>query len=92
MPKIIALALVLCLIGASASWARNQHTPAQQADIQAAMTARAENIIADAAQSAGLLASFGNPAWVMDAGKTGPTFWSNSSTGPCPIWLPPNLA
>lgn len=84
MPKIIALALVLCLIGASASWARNQQAPAQQADIQAAMTARAENIIADAAQSAGLLASFGNPAWVMDAGKNRADVLVEFQHGPLP--------
>lgn len=84
MPKIIALALVLFLIGTSASWAQNQQTPPQQADVQAAMTAQAENIIADAAQSAGLLTSFGNPAWVMESGKNRVDVLVEFQHGPLP--------
>lgn len=84
MPKIIALALVLCLIGVSAPWAQEQQNPAQQADIRAAMTAQAENIIADAAQASGLLTSFGNPAWVMDTGKNRADVIVEFQHGPLP--------
>lgn len=82
MPKIIALALALCLCGAIAPDTRAE-SPQASVD-QADMAALTESIISDAARSAGLLTPFGSPAWVMEAVKNQADILVEFQHGPLP--------
>lgn len=70
MPKILVLAIFLALICiAPPVNVQAQNPVAGKIEQDVDISLLAEAIIQDAAQSAGLLASFGNPGWMIEAGK-----------------------
>lgn len=85
MPKIFVLALFLALVCATPpGGAQAQNPAAEKIEQDVDISLLAEAIIQDSAQSAGLLASFGNPAWMIEAGKGNADVLVEFPRGPLP--------